>query len=298
MFSKATKSKKRLRMALTGVSGAGKTYSALSIASHLGKSIAVIDTEKGSSTLYSDIFDFDQCDLVQHHHSKYIEAIRNAGQAGYEVLIIDSLTHAWYEALEIAGGNFQNWAKVRPLERGLIDAILSYPGHVIATIRSKTEYVVTQRENKLGKLTSSPEKVGMGAIQASGIEYEFDITGELALDHILSISKTRCHALDQTKWLNPGKELADIISAWLTDGAELPLIPESADAKKARLASACKERGLSASDVKPLLAEYGGQRAADLTSEQLDQVIKKLDALTENGTNYGIAKAGENHVEF
>jgi LmbE family N-acetylglucosaminyl deacetylase len=274
MFTKATKSQKRLRLALTGPSGAGKTYSALSIASHLGKSIAVIDTERASASLYSDAFDFDSCSLTQHHHSKYIEAIR--GAAEYDVLIIDSLTHAWYQSLEMAGGQFQNWAKVRPLERALIEAILDFPGHVIVTIRSKTEYVVTQKTNGQGRVSNSPEKVGTAPIQASGIEYEFDVTGDLNLEHILTISKTRCEALDQTTWLTPGKELADVLTAWLTDGAELPPMPESADQKKARLAASCKKLGLSAPDIKPLLAEYHAQRAADLTTEQLDEVISKL----------------------
>jgi hypothetical protein len=278
MFTRATRSQKRLRLALTGPSGAGKTYSALSIAKHLGEKIAVIDTERHSSVLYlntkPDYFQFDSLDLRQHSHVKYIEALRSAAE--YDVVIIDSLTHAWYQSLEMAGGNFQNWAKVRPLERALIEAMLDFPGHVIATIRSKTEYVVTQKANGQGRVTNSPEKVGTAPIQASGIEYEFDVTGDLSLDHILTISKTRCQALDQTTWVTPGKELAGILSAWLTDGAELPPIPESADQKKARLAASCKNLGLVASDIKPLLGEYHAQRAADLTTEQLDEVISKL----------------------
>jgi nucleoside-triphosphatase THEP1 len=278
MFTRATRSQKRLRLALTGPSGSGKTYSALSIAKHLGKKIALIDTERHSSVLYldtkPDYFQFDSLDLRQHNHLKYIEAIRSASE--YDVVIIDSLTHAWYQSLEMAGGNFQNWAKVRPLERALIEAMLDFPGHVIATIRSKTEYVVTQKTNGQGRVTNSPEKVGTAPIQASGIEYEFDVTGDLSLDHILTISKTRCQGLDQTTWVTPGKELADVLTAWLTDGAELPPMPESADQRKDRLSASCKKLGLTAPDIKPLLAEYHAQRAADLTTEQLDEVIGKL----------------------
>lgn len=106
MFKKATKSQIKIRLALSGASGAGKTFSALSIASYLGKSIAVIDTEHGSASRYADKFSFDVCELENHHPFKYIEAIETAEQAGYEVIIIDSLSHAWFSELELAGKGF------------------------------------------------------------------------------------------------------------------------------------------------------------------------------------------------
>jgi hypothetical protein len=101
MFQRATKSQIKIRLALSGASGAGKTYSALAIASHLSKKIALIDTERGSASRYADIFKFDVCELNNHHPSKYIEAITAATDAGYEVIIIDSLTHAWFAQLEL-----------------------------------------------------------------------------------------------------------------------------------------------------------------------------------------------------
>ena len=106
MFKKATKSQIKIRLALSGASGAGKTFSALSIASYLGNSIAVIDTEHGSASRYADKFSFDVCELENHHPFKYIEAIETAEQAGYEVIIIDSLSHAWFSELELAGKGF------------------------------------------------------------------------------------------------------------------------------------------------------------------------------------------------
>ena len=59
MFQRASKRSARLRMALIGVAGSGKTYTALNIAQNLGGPVAVIDTERGSASKYSDIFDFD-----------------------------------------------------------------------------------------------------------------------------------------------------------------------------------------------------------------------------------------------
>ncbi|MGB8703315.1 MAG: ATP-binding protein, partial [Thermosynechococcaceae cyanobacterium] len=140
MFQKATKNQSRLRLALCGQSGSGKTYSALNIAQYLGKTIAVIDTEHGSASKYADRFDFDVCELDDHHPGKYIEALKAAAQAEYEVIIIDSLTHAWFKELELAGKGFDGWKNVRPLERALVDAMLSSPSHIIATMRTKTEW--------------------------------------------------------------------------------------------------------------------------------------------------------------
>lgn len=215
MFKKATKSQIKIRLALSGASGAGKTFSALSIASHLGNSIAVIDTEHGSASRYADKFSFDVCELENHHPSRYIEAIQAAEQAGYEVIIIDSLSHAWFSELELAGKGFDGWKNVRPLERKLIDAMIGCSSHVIATMRSKTEYIMEEYK-KDGKTKTAPKKIGTAPVQSAGIEYEFDIAGELNYEHILTISKTRCSELTDRTFLNPGLELANILKAWTT----------------------------------------------------------------------------------
>ena len=91
MFKKATLANIKIRLALSGASGSGKTYSALAIASHLSSPIALIDTERGSASKYADKFDFDVCELTDFHPSRYIEAIQAAEQAGYSTIIIDSL---------------------------------------------------------------------------------------------------------------------------------------------------------------------------------------------------------------
>lgn len=214
MFKKAVKEQIKIRLALSGPSGSGKTFSALSIAQYLGKNIALIDTEHESSLRYADRFDFDMCNLDDAHPAKYIEAINAAERAGYEVIIIDSMTHAWFKELEMAGGNFNNWAKVRPLERKLIDTIISSKSHIIATMRSKTEYAQEQQGNGKTKVT----KLGTKSIQSDGIEYEFDIAGELSLEHILTVSKSRCPALTDKTFLNPGADLAEALLSWANAG--------------------------------------------------------------------------------
>ena len=94
-FTKATKQEAKLRLALAGPSGSGKTYTALQIATHLGGPIALVDTERGSARKYADLFSFDVLELDSFHPERYIEAIHEAEEAGYAVLILDSLSHAW-----------------------------------------------------------------------------------------------------------------------------------------------------------------------------------------------------------
>jgi AAA domain len=218
-FKKATKENLKLRLALSGASGSGKTFSALSIASHLGNRIAVIDTERGSASKYADLFNFDTCELTNYHPAKYIEAIQSAEGMGYEIIILDSLSHAWFSELELAGGRFDGWAKVRPLERKLIDAMIGSKCHIIATMRSKTEWLIEENQ-KNGKASYSPKKIGTSPIQASGIEFEFDVAGELDYTHILTISKSRCPAITDKTYLNPGKEFASELQAWLATSQE------------------------------------------------------------------------------
>ena len=226
VFKKATKSNIKLRMAISGASGSGKTFSALAIASHLGNKIAVIDTENASASRYADFFNFDVCDLTIFHPAKYIEAIKEAENEGYDVIIIDSLTHAWYAELELAGKGFDGWKNVRPIERKLIEGMIGSKAHIIATMRSKTEYIMEEYTAKDGKVKSSPKKIGTAPIQASNIEYEFDIAGELDYEHILTISKSRCSTLSNRTFLNPGKDLALELKAWLNSASAIvPIQP-------------------------------------------------------------------------
>lgn len=216
MFKKATKDQIKIRLAISGASGSGKTFSSLAIASHLGKSIALIDTEHGSASRYADIFDFDVCELNDFHPAKYIEAIQEAERAGYEVIIIDSLSHAWFAELDMvdqAKNKFTAWKPVRELERKLIATIIECNVHIIATMRSKTEWDTSQVEPKTGKM--KPEKIGTAPIQTNGIEYEFDIFGEMNQNHILHISKSRCSELQDQSFLNPGSELAERLLSWI-----------------------------------------------------------------------------------
>ncbi|RYX82814.1 ATP-binding protein [bacterium] len=229
-FQRATKKSARLRMALIGVAGAGKTYTALSIAQHLGEKIAVIDTERGSASKYSDQFDFDVLEIETYSPKTYIEAMEAAEEAGYDVLVIDSLSHAWVGkdgALEQvdkaarrtqSGNNFGAWRDVTPQHNAMVDAMISSKMHIIGTMRAKTEYV-QEKDPKSGRTTI--RKVGMAPIQRDGLEYEFDVVADLDADNNFIVGKTRCPQLSGAVVNRAGREVARTLKNWLTDGAQV-----------------------------------------------------------------------------
>ncbi len=239
-FQKATKRQAKLRLALIGPSGSGKTYTALRIAKGLGVKVALIDTERGSASKYADESDqnvpaFDTLELDSFHPQRYIDAIHEAEAVGYDVLILDSLSHAWTGkdgALELvdraakrtqSGNSFGAWREVTPLHNQLVDAIVGAKCHVIATMRAKTDYV--QEKDDRGR--TQIRKVGLAPVQRDGLEYEFDVVADLDAENTFIVSKTRCKALNGVTVRQAGPEVADVLKAWLTDGAE-PVVPVKA----------------------------------------------------------------------
>jgi hypothetical protein len=225
-FAPATKKQAKARIALEGPSGSGKTYTALRIGTGIGGRIAVLDTEHGSASKYADEFAFDTLAITAYDPRTLIEALAAAGAAGYEVFVVDSLSHFWMgvdgmleqvdrAAKRSSGGNtFGGWKDVTPIERRMVDAMLAYPGHVIVTMRTKTEWVI--EENDRGKKV--PRKIGTKAVQRDGIEYEFDIVGDLSQDNELIVTKSRCKALSGQVFRQPDEELGRTIRGWLDDG--------------------------------------------------------------------------------
>ena len=216
-FQKATKENIKLRMALYGPPGCGKTYTALQLASCLGKRIGLIDTEHGSSRKYGNLFDFKVLELSKFGPSQYYNAIESAEESGFDYLIIDSLSHAWYAELDVVGSDVRNWAKVRPIERQLWDKIISSSCHIIATMRSKIEYEYGATEISGKQKMTSVRKIGTAPIQKEGSEYELDICGLLDDQNTLMISKSRCPEISSGIYPKPGKKFAEIVQNWLND---------------------------------------------------------------------------------
>lgn len=232
LFKKAVKQESKLRLAIAGPSGSGKTYSGLSIAAGLaqGGPVAVIDTEHGSASKYADIFDFDVAVMsAPYHPDKYVRAIKEAQDAGYKVLILDSLTHAWNGeggllniVEEIAArmktsNTYAAWKDATPIQNRLIEAMLSADMHIISTMRSKQEYILESIERN-GRTISVPKKVGMAPIQRDGMEYEMDIFIEMDMENNGIVQKTRCPDIAGRVFNKPNGELSSILLEWLGSG--------------------------------------------------------------------------------
>lgn len=233
MFQRAEKQKAKLRLALTGVSGGGKTFSALVMAKELGGRTVVIDSERSSALLYADLFDFDHADLTNHSMEKYREAIKAAADAKYDTLIIDSLSHEWagrggvLEQVDRAKGNgngFNAWNGPSQQHNSLIDDLLLFPGHVIVTMRKKADYVL-EEQVKNGKKIQVPKKVGMAVVQREGVEFEFTVLLSMERDGSVIVEKSRCAAVEERAHTLRREELKDvavILRDWLAAGKDVP----------------------------------------------------------------------------
>lgn len=233
---KAERRKARLRLGISAPSGAGKTYSALLIAFGLGGKVGMIDTEHGSGDLYADLGEYDIISIAAPYTvAKYLEAIRAFEAAGYSTIIIDSLSHAWAgegglldkqgKIADRGGNGYAAWRTITPEHNALVDAMLRSPAHIIATMRSKTEYVI--EKNDKGK--DAPKKVGLAPIQRDGMEYEFTVMLDIAVDHTATASKDRTRLFDG-QYFRPSPETGSALRAWLESGADaLPPIDRRAD---------------------------------------------------------------------
>lgn len=229
MFQRAQRKKAKLRLALCGPSGGGKTYTSLLMAQGLGGPIAMIDTEQGSGELYADLTDYDVARLTPPFSpGKYIQAIQAAEQAGYNVLIIDSLSHAWAGQGGIleevdkrkAGqkNQFAAWRDVTPQHNSLVDAILQSGCHIIVTMRTKTAYDFEKDAN--GRL--KPVKVGLAPVQRDGVEYEFTVVLDIEAEkHVATSSKDRTGLFDGHFFV-PTVETGKQLKAWLEQGVDAP----------------------------------------------------------------------------
>ena len=159
MFKRAQRKQAKLRLALMGPAGSGKTYSALKIAKGLGGRVAIIDTERGSAELYSNLLEYDAAQLEPPYSpDHYIQLLKAAEEAGYDVIIVDSLSHAWAgdggildihdRASKVTRNSFSAWREVTPKHNMLVDALLGSSSHVIVTMRTKTSYEVQQENGK------------------------------------------------------------------------------------------------------------------------------------------------------
>ncbi|WDF63179.1 AAA family ATPase [Flavobacterium sp. KACC 22763] len=222
---KSERKKAKIKMAVQGSSGSGKTYSSLLLAQGLTNGdfskVAVIDSENGSADLYAHLGQYNVLSLKPPFTPEnYIKAIEVCEKAGMEAIIIDSISQSWEELLDyhssLAGNSFTNWAKVTPRQNAFIDKILQIDAHIIATMRTKQDYVLNQKDGKF-----IPEKVGLKAIQRNDLDYEFTLVFEIDIKHFAISSKDRTGLfMGKPEFIinsNTGKKILD----WCNSGTNL-----------------------------------------------------------------------------
>ena len=234
MFAPAQKNAIALKLAISGASGCGKTMSALRLARGLvgaeGR-IAVVDTENGSASLYSDRVKFDVCNVAPREYqynggrqsmksfnaADFANAVNAAIAGKYDALIIDSASHAWEATLDaktrldaVGGNSFTNWGAAGNLWKNVVNSILQAPIHVIACFRSKTEYVLETTET--GKI--APRKFGTAPVARDGAEYEFSTWFDVDRHHVASTTKDRTGLFAEPGLIT--EETGELFARWLT----------------------------------------------------------------------------------
>ena len=264
---KAKRSATKLRLLIGSPSGGGKTYSSLLMAKGLGGKTVVIDTEQGSSDLYDHLHDFDVVDLKPPFTpERYIEAIHACEEAGYDVIVIDSVTHCWSGkggCLELVddiakakfrGNTWSAFSEITPRWRAFVDAILRSSAHVICTGRSKTE---TAQVDDGGR--KKVTKLGMKLEARDGLEYEFTCVLDIIHDgHYATVSKDRTGLFTgdpKPITEETGQQLAE----WLAGGKAV------------------------AAQASPLLQKIRDTIAAATTVKKLSAITDRIDQLLSEG---------------
>ena len=291
MFNKAVKTESKLRMAIAGPSGSGKTYTALAVASALvpGGRIAVIDTEHGSAAKYADLFSFDVANAAPPYHPDgLVRLVTFAANNGYDVVIVDSVSHYWNGAggvldLQEAAtlrttskNSYMAWKEVTPIHQRMVDTLIAIPAHVIVTMRSKQDYILVTNE----KGRQEPKKVGMAPVQRDGFEYEFDVMLDMDIENVGRVQKTRCPALTGAAFTKPGADMAGILRDWLSGAAPAQAAPPVVFTPPAASPAAPKANGKPARVV---LDVYPARTYGDGTTIPGDMTksIRAFDAYLE-----------------
>ncbi len=302
-FVKAVRKRAKARIGICGPAGSGKTMSALKLAFGIvgpdGR-IAVLDTENESASLYAHLGDYD-VDVIKPPFTveKYINGIKEAEKQGYDLIIIDSLSHAWAGTggilefvdarTESAKGNkFAGWREATPKHNSLVDAMLQSPMHVIATMRTKTEYVLIEDEK--GKKV--PKKIGMAPVQREGLDYEFTLVFDVDQErHIACSSKDRTEIFDGF-FGKLTEEHGKSIREWLDSGEAV-----QQPSVKSEQQQPSGQKFITKNQVKELeeiisnvgadrdkyLAFLGVKRLDEIPAERMGAAIKALDAKTKKG---------------
>lgn len=292
---RAERKKAKLRLGISAPSGAGKTYSSLLVAYGITgdwEKVGLIDTENGSGDLYAHLGNYSIIPIdAPFTPDKYIQAIKLFEDHGFEVIIIDSLTHAWageggildiqsaVTAASRSGNSYMAWREVTPKHNALVNAILQSKCHVIATMRAKTEYV--QEKNEKGH--TEIKKVGLAPIQRDGMEYEFTVMLDVSSNHTAAASKDRTSLFDG-QYFKPDVSTGKKLLEWLENGVEVVSVDTIDEIHGYWSQLGFKEEALDIQCKKTY-----GSTLKNMTDEQGKDFIAKLQGLLQT-------KLGEKEV--
>lgn len=236
-FEDVTRPATNAFIALTGPANAGKTYTALAMATGMGTNIGVCDTERGRASHYAGLFPFKHLRMPDFRPQTLVQALAVGAQREIDVMVIDSGTHYWsgrggvLEQVDRTTNDSRSknaftsgWKSVKPVEHEMWDAIMAYPGHVIMTLRVKTAYELVRNDS--GGV--EPKKVGLKPDQRADAEYEFDFVGDLDMSHTLTVSKCSYPSLFESgeRIELPNTETGAKIVKWLNEGTPLPTVQD------------------------------------------------------------------------
>ena len=224
---KAERKKAKIKLGIQGPSGSGKTYSALLLAYGLTEDwskVSIIDTENHSANLYAHLGGYNVLHLdAPYTPEKFIRAIRVCVTAGMEVIIIDSISHEWEGAggilethSQMTGNSFTAWAKLTPRHNAFVQEILQSPVHILATTRTKQDYVLVDKNGKM-----VPEKVGLKGITRDGMDYEFTLVFDLDIKHNSTVSKDRTGIFSSEVEHKISTKTGNKIRDWCNSGADI-----------------------------------------------------------------------------
>jgi hypothetical protein len=222
---KSARKQAKIKMALQGSAGSGKTMSSLLLAKGLTNNdlskVAIIDSENGSADLYAHLGEYNVVRITPPFTpEKYIEAIDICLDAKMEVIILDSISQVWDELIDfhskLPGNSFTNWNKVTPRQKAFINKILQADAHIIATMRTKQDYVLNQKNGKY-----IPEKVGLKAVQRDGVDYEFTLVFEIDIKHFAIASKDRTGLFNNSPDFKISEATGRLILDWCQQGLSI-----------------------------------------------------------------------------
>lgn len=304
-FKKAVRENIWAKMLTIAPSGGGKSYGALRVAKGLTEAlskdtgneerIAYIGSEGSRDKYYADEFDYDLLQLKNPFTPEsYIDAIDEAIDSGYKVIVIDSITHEWTGKggmLEIhskmSGNSYTNWSKLTPRHEKFVDKILDSEAFIVATVRGKDKYVLEEQNGK-----QVPRKVGIGYQQRDDLEFLFTVAVTVEQDtHFFTSVKDNTHLFENRNDILTEKD-GEIIYKWATGGDVKAKRSELEKAKEEAKAKIALNEEEEAKKIAQDLEKKAKKQQNKLTLEELKaEILIKCKSLADNGKRTEVSVA-------